>query len=447
MFKYFPHTPNDIKEMLDKIGVNSLDDLFKELPSHLKITSDLNLPNAMSEIEIRKHLKEIGNKNKEFISFLGAGSYDVYTPSVIGALTSRQEFLTSYTPYQPEISQGTLTYIFEFQSMICELTGMDVSNASVYDGATATTEAMFMATSHTKRNKVLVSSTVSPRVREVLKTYAKYRGITIELIESENFVTDFTDFKNKLNNEVACVIVQNPNFFGSIEDYSNYKELIEENNSLFIMNVDPSTLSVLKTPKEYNADIACGDGQTLGIPYNYGGPYVGFMATTEKLIRKMPGRICGMTEDVDGRRGFVLTLQAREQHIRREKANSNICSNQSLMALHTVIYMALMGKQGLVEVAKRAYNNAHYLKEKLLKTNKFSEVNQNHFFKEFVLKTNLDVNKLNKYLIDNGYLSGYDLSMVDPKYEGLVLFCATEVRTRDEIDEFTKLIEVYNDVR
>lgn len=447
MFKYFPHTPSDIKEMLDKIGVNSLDDLFMDLPSHLKVTSDLNLPNAMSEVEIRKHLKEIGSKNKEFISFLGAGSYDVYTPSVISALTSRQEFLTSYTPYQPEISQGTLTYIFEFQSMICELTGMDVSNASVYDGATATVEAMFMATGHTKRNKVLVSSTVSPRVREVLKTYAKYRGITVELIESENFVTNFNDFKNKLNNEVACVVVQNPNFFGSIEDYSNYKELIEANNSLFIMNVDPSTLSVLKTPREYNADIACGDGQTLGIPYNFGGPYVGFMATTEKLIRKMPGRICGMTEDVDGKRGFVLTLQAREQHIRREKANSNICSNQSLMALHTVIYMALMGKQGLVEVAKRAYNNAHYLKEMLLKTNKFSEVNQSHFFKEFVLKTDLDVAKLNKYLLDNGYLSGYDLSKVDPKYNGLVLFCATEVRTKEEIDEFVKLIEVYNDVR
>ena len=275
--------------------------------------------------------------------------------------------------------------------MICELTGMDVSNASVYDGATATAESMFMAISQTKRNKVLVSSTINPRTIEVLRTYAKYRNIEIEVIESENFETSKADLEKKLNDEVACVIVQNPNFFGSIEEFTGFKDLIEANKSLFIMNVDPSTLSVLKTPREYGADIACGDGQTLGIPYNFGGPYVGYMATTEKFIRKMPGRICGMTYDVDGRRGFALTLQAREQHIRREKANSNICSNQSLMALHTVIYMSLMGKRGLVDVAKRSFNNAHYLKESLINTNKFKDVNQNNFFKEFVLQTDLDI--------------------------------------------------------
>ncbi len=446
MFKYFPHTEQDIQAMLEKIGVNSLDDLFAEIPSHLKITQDLNLPNAMSEIEIRKHIRKLGNKNQEFISFLGAGSYDVYTPAVIGALTSRQEFLTSYTPYQPEISQGTLTYIFEFQSMICELTGMDVSNASVYDGATATAESMFMAISQTKRNKVLVSSTINPRTIEVLRTYAKYRNIEIEVIESENFETSKADLEKKLNDEVACVIVQNPNFFGSIEEFTGFKDLIEANKSLFIMNVDPSTLSVLKTPREYGADIACGDGQTLGIPYNFGGPYVGYMATTEKFIRKMPGRICGMTYDVDGRRGFALTLQAREQHIRREKANSNICSNQSLMALHTVIYMSLMGKRGLVDVAKRSFNNAHYLKESLINTNKFKDVNQNNFFKEFVLQTDLDIEKLNDYLMANGYLSGYDLSNLGPEYKGHIMFCATEARTKAEIDEFVKLIEVYSDV-
>lgn len=442
MFKYFPHTPEDIKEMLAKIGVESLDDLFKEIPSHLRV-GELNLPDALSEIELRKHINNLVNKNKEYISFLGAGAYDVYTPSIISALTSRQEFLTSYTPYQPEISQGTLTYVFEFQSMICELTGMDVSNASVYDGPTATAEAMFMATSQTKRNKVLVSSTLNPRTINVLRTYAKYRGLEIVLINHENFLTSQADLENKLDAEVAAVVIQNPNFYGYIEECSNYDELIHNNKSLFIMNVDPSTLSVLKTPREYGADIACGDGQTLGIPYNFGGPYVGFMATTDKFIRKMPGRICGMTTDVDGRRGFVLTLQAREQHIRREKANSNICSNQSLMALHTVIYMALMGKRGLIDIANRAFNNAHYLEEKLLATGKFEKVTNKEFFKEFVLKAKVDIEKLNKYLEDKGYLSGYNLEQVDPSMAGLMLLCATEVRTKAEIDEFVRLVEVF----
>lgn len=443
MFKYFPHTNKDIEEMLSKIGVASLEELFAEIPAHIKTNKDFDLPSAKSEREIRKHMQDLSNRNEEYTSFLGAGSYDVYTPSIIGALTSRQEFLTSYTPYQPEISQGTLTYIFEFQSMICELTGMDVSNASVYDGATATAEAMFMAIAATKRNKVLVSSAVNPRVIAVLRTYAKYRDIEIELIETESFYTSKTDLVNKLNHEVAAVIVQNPNFFGTIEEFSEFEELIHNNKSLYIMNVDPSTLSVLKTPREYGADIACGDGQTLGIPYNFGGPYVGFMATTEKYLRRMPGRICGMTNDVDGKRGFVLTLQAREQHIRREKANSNICSNQSLMALHTVIYMAVMGKQGLIDVAKMAYNNAHYLEEKLLATKKFEKVDKQVFFKEFVLKSKVDLEKLNEYLLEKGFLSGLDLKQVDPKFKDLVMFCATEVRTKNEIDEFVRLVEVF----
>lgn len=440
MFKYFPHTEQDILEMLSKIGVEKIEDLFSEIPDHIKVNKDFDLPNAMSELEIRKYMKELSSKNQEFVSFLGAGSYDVYTPSVIGALTSRQEFLTSYTPYQPEISQGTLTYIFEFQSMICEMTGMDVSNASVYDGATATAEAMFMAISQTKRNKVLISSAVNPRVTEVVKTYAKYRDIEVILIDAVNYLTSKEDLINKLNDEVACVIIQNPNFFGSIEEADEFDKLIHDNKSLYIMNVDPSTLSILRSPREYGADIAVGDGQTLGIPLNFGGPYVGFMATTEKLIRKMPGRICGMTNDVDGRRGFALTLQAREQHIRREKANSNICSNQSLMALHTVIYTSLMGKLGLREVALKAFNNTHYFKERLVATGKFEKNNNPEFFKEFVLKAKFDVEKFNKYCLDNGYLSGYHLGNNE------IIFCATEVRSKNEIDDFVRLVEVYENV-
>ena len=447
MFKYFPHTESDIKEMLATIGLKNIDELFSEISQDLRVEKEFNLPSTHSEMELRKRINEIACKNKQLISFLGAGAYEVYTPSVIAALTQRQEFLTSYTPYQPEISQGTLQYIFEFQSMICELTRMDISNASVYDGATATAEAMFMAVSQTKRDKVLVSKTVNPRVMEVVKTYASFRNVEIEFIEEVDYKTSKVDLQNKLSERVAAVITQNPNFFGVVEDYQEVNEMIKNNKSLLIMNVDPSTLSVLKTPREMGADIVCGDGQTLGLPYNFGGPYVGFIATTEKLIRKMVGRICGLTNDVDGKRGFVLTLQAREQHIRREKANSNICSNQSLMALHTVIYMSLLGKEGLIEVARRAYNNAHYLYQRLLETKLFEEVTAQPFFKEFVLKSKVDIDQLNKYLLQEGILSGLKLENINPKYQNMILLCATETKSKEEIDDFVKKVEDFQNVR
>lgn len=442
MYKYFPHTPSDIEEMLSCIGVKSLDDLFADVPKGVLNHEEINLPKAVSEIELRKKLKGLSEKNKELISYLGAGSYDVYTPSVISALTSRQEFLTSYTPYQPEISQGTLQYIFEFQSIITELTGLDIANASVYDGATATMEAMFMATAQTKRNKVLISSTLNPRTIEVLKTYASYRDLELEFLEAEDLSISKSEVIKKLDDRVAALIVQNPNFFGVIEDYDGIVEIVHSNKSLLIMNVDPSTLALLKTPGEIGADIACGDGQSLGIPQSFGGPYVGFIATTNKLLRKLPGRICGMTNDVEGRRGFVLTLQAREQHIRRDKANSNICSNQSLMALHVTIYVSLLGVQGLKEVAKRAYENSHYLESKLLETGLFKKVSSKPFFKEFVLESKLDSKALNAYLLENMILSGLDLSEFNQA--GKLLFCASEVRTKAEIDEFVSLVEAYH---
>lgn len=432
--------------MLEAIGVEALDDLFRDVPEEIIYKDEIDIPNAYSEIELRKKIGDLALRNRNLLSFLGAGSYDVYTPSVISALTSRQEFLTSYTPYQPEISQGTLQYIFEFQSMICELTGLDVSNASVYDGATATMEALFMAVSQTKRNKVLLSEGINPRVLDVLKTYAYFRNVEIEILELDDYRTSINNLQEKLDADVAALIVQNPNFFGVVEDLDQVVNLVHKNKSLLIMNVDPSTLSVLKTPGEYGADIACGDGQTLGIPKNFGGPYVGFMATTNKLLRKMPGRICGMTNDIEGRRAYVLTLQAREQHIRRAKANSNICSNQSLMALATLIYTSIMGKQGLVEVAERAYQNAHYFEEKLLGTGLFERVNNQPFFKEFVLKTNLDIPKLNAYLLDHNILSGLDLESIDKKYQQKILFCASEVRTKEEIDGFIKLVEDFKNV-
>lgn len=434
MFKYFPHTQTDIKEMLEKIGVNNIDDLFKSIDPNVRYNKEFNIPSSYSEYDLKTEIDRLGSKNKNLISFIGAGSYETFTFSVVNALTSRQEFLTSYTPYQPEISQGTLQYIFEYQSMICELTGMDVTNASMYDGATATAEAMFMATSATKKNKILISNTVNPSVIEVVKTYGKYRNIDVIVIDVDDYVTSMHDLETKLDNDVAAVIVSTPNYFGIIEDYKKLRDMLDKTKSLLIINADPSTLSVLKTPREWNADIACGDAQTLGIPLSFGGPYVGYLATTSKLLRKLPGRICGITKDVDGKRGFVLTLQAREQHIRREKANSNICSNQSLMALAVVIYMSLLGKKGLNEVAMRAYNNAHYLQEQLLKTKLFSKTNNHPFFKEFVLKYHNDSNKLNEYLLNKGYLGGLILNNDN------ILFCATEVRTKQEIDDFVRLV-------
>jgi len=434
MFKYFPHTQEDIKEMLQKIGIKNIDDLFSDIDPQLLKHSEINIPSSHSEEELRKEVKRLASKNEQLISFLGAGSYDVYTPSVCKAITSRQEFLTSYTPYQPEISQGTLQYIFEFQSMICELTGMDVSNASMYDGATATAEAMFMAVNHTRRNTIILSSAISPRVREVVETYAQFRNIKIVLLDNENYYPSILDLKHKLNNDVAAVIFSNPNFYGIIEDYQDFTQLIKDNKSLLIINSDPSTLAVLKSPREWGADIACGEAQTLGIPLSFGGPYLGYLATTNALLRKLPGRICGMTTDVDGKRAFVLTLQAREQHIRREKANSNICSNQSLMALNAVIYMSLMGKTGLENVAYRAYNNAHYLYEELLKTNLFEKTTDNDFFKEFVLRFKGDANRLNEFLLEHHYLGG--LVLEDNK----ILFCCTEKRTKQEIDDFVRLV-------
>lgn len=437
MFKYFPHTPTDIEEMLKQIGVKSIEDLFKQIDPKLKI-KDLDLPHAHSESELRKEINHIGDKNKEFISFLGAGSYDTINFSVINALTSRQEFLTSYTPYQPEISQGTLQYIFEYQSMMCELTGMDVCNASMYDGATATAEAMFMAVSQSRKNKVLLSSTISPKVIDVVKTYAKYRGIEVELIDTCNYITSYEDLVKKYDDNVGTIIVSQPNFYGVIEDYVAINNFAKQNKLIFVMNSDPSTLAVLKTPREWGADIACGEAQSLGIPLSFGGPYLGYLTCTNQLLRKMPGRICGMTKDVDGKRGFVLTLQAREQHIRREKANSNICSNQSLMALSVVIYMSLLGKKGLKEVAMRSYNNTHYLASKLLDTKKFKMVNDQPFFKEFVVQYNGDVKALNEYLLNKGFLSGLILE------DNCLLLCASEARTKDEIDEFVRLVGDYN---
>lgn len=433
--KFFPHTEADLKAMLDKVGVQSLDELYAEVPESIRFKGDYNLPEAMSELEVRRLFDALGKENRLLTCFAGAGVYDHYTPAVVPNIVSRSEFLTSYTPYQAEISQGTLHYIFEYQSMMTELTGMDISNASMYDGTTATAEAVLMAAAASKKcNKVLVSSTVDPKTLAVVRTYAHFHGVEIEMVDAKDGVTDRADLDNRLAaGGVAGVLVQQPNYYGIVEDYSGLADAVHANKALLIMNSIAADLAVLKTPGEWGADIAVGDGQSLGIPMTFGGPSVGYMCCTEKLIRKMPGRIVGMTKDNRGQRAFVLTLQAREQHIRREKATSNICSNESLMALFVTIYMSLMGKEGLREAAEQSYAGAHYLCDRLTATGHFTLAYNQPFFNEFCVRYDGDVDDLQRRFIEAGILGGVKVA------DDTVMFAVTEKRTKEEID---KLIEI-----
>jgi len=442
MFKYFPHTNKDIEAMKKAIGIASVDELFEDVPKDVFFRRKYDLPNSMSEIELRAYFEKLGKSNSDLICFAGLGTYDHYNPAVINSLVSRQEFLTAYTPYQPEVSQGTLQYIFEFQSMIQILTGMDAANASMYDGATAAAEACFMAEAITGRKRILVSKTVNPYVVEVLRTYCHQRGLNIEMVPEKNGVTDIEELQSMINGEVAAVIGQKPNFFGIIEEFDQLASIVHANNSIFIENADLSALGVLKTPKEDGADIVTGDCQSLGIPMSYGGPGAGYMATTKAYIRKLPGRIVGMSKDVDGKRAYVLTLQAREQHIRREKANSNICSNQSLMALYVTIYLSLMGPEGLKEVNELSYQGAHYLYDRLIATGKFQPAFQKPFLKEFCLKTNLPVETIQEVLLKNGIFGAVPMEEYGEKYHNMVSFAVTEKRTQEEIDRLVSLLEV-----
>lgn len=425
--------------MLAVAGLKSMDDLFAEIPEQLLFNKEFALPEAMSEAEIRRFFDTLGRRNSNLVCFAGAGVEDHYSPSVINAIIQRGEFLTAYTPYQPEISQGTLQYIFEYQSMITELTGMDVTNASMYDGTTATAEAMMMTIAAAKkRNKVLVSATINPKVKRVVETYAKYQGVVIETVPEKDGVTDLAALEALLaGDDVAGVILAQPNFYGIIEDYTGVAEMCHARKTLVVMNANPSSLAVLKTPAEWGADIACGDAQSLGIPMTYGGPYVGYLATTNALVRKLPGRIVGATTDVDGKRAFVLTLQAREQHIRREKANSNICSNQSLMALYVTIYLSLMGHKGLKEVNAASYGGAHYLAAALVATGKCRMAFDKPFMNEFAVKTTIPADTILQALLAQGILGGVKIA------DDTLLICVTEQRTKAEIDKF---IETVNNI-
>ena len=435
-FQYFPHTDDDIRAMLDRIGVKSLDDLYADVPADCLYKGEYDLPATMTEQQVRDFFEGLAAKNPKLKVFAGAGAYDHYTPAVIPYITQRSEFITAYTPYQCEISQGTLRYIFEYQSMICTLTGLDVSNASMYDGPTAAAEAMRMMVSQAKKkNTVLVSNTLLPQVRGVIATYAKYAGITIKEIAAEGGQTSKAALESLIaQGDVAGAIVPSVNRFGIIENLEGMADALHADKALLTVYCDPSALAVVKTPAEWGADIAVGDGQPLGIPLCYGGPYVGFMACTKEHMRKLPGRIVGETRDKEGRRAFVLTLQAREQHIRREKATSNICSNESLMALWVTVYLSLMGPEGMKQVNDLCYQRSHYLYKKLLETGKFEPVFDAPFLKEFVLKSKVPAAELQDKLADAGFFGALETE------EGYVSFCVTEKRSYEDIDELVKAL-------
>lgn len=434
-FKFFPQTKEEIEQMLKQAGMNSLDDLYADVPEQIRFRGEYDLPEPMSETEIRSLFEKLGEKNRRLTVFAGAGCYDHYTPAVVPNIISRSEFLTSYTPYQAEISQGTLHYIFEYQSMMAELTGMDVSNASMYDGSTATAEAAIMALASTKKtDTVLVSASIDPKVLNVVKTYAHFHGFNVELIAENDGATDKAQMDARLEKGgVAGVIVQQPNYHGIVEDFSGFADSCHAHKSLFIVNSVAADLALLKTPGEWGADVAIGDGQSLGIPMSFGGPSVGYMCCTEKLMRKMPGRIVGKTVDNRVQRVFVLTLQAREQHIRRQKATSNICSNESLMALFVTIYMSVMGKEGVKEAAQMSYDGAHYLHDALIATGLFSDKYERPFFNEFCVKYNGDVDRLQQRFIENGILGGVKVDA------DTLMFAVTEKRTKEEIHKLVNI--------
>lgn len=443
--RYIPLTEKDKSEMLDVIGIKSVDELFTDIPESVRFNQPLNIKEKKSETALLRELSQLANKNitsETHASFLGAGVYDHYIPTVVDHVISRPEFYTAYTPYQPEISQGELQAIFEFQTLICELTGMDVANSSMYDGGTAFAEAAVLAAGHTKKKKVIVSKSVHYQTIEVLKTYTKAQDIDVVEIDLDDTVTDLEKLEAAIDDDTAAVCVQYPNFFGSLEDLEKIQTLIEDKKALFIVSSNPLALGLITPPGDFGADIVVGDAQVFGIPAQYGGPHCGYFASTKKLMRKLPGRLVGQTQDDDGNRGFVLTLQAREQHIRRDKATSNICSNQALNALAASVCMSALGKNGVYEMAEMNMENTYYMKNKL-KENGF-EVLEGISFNEFVVKFSQPIAEINEKLLQDGFIGGFDLGFVDDNLKNHMLIAVTELRTKDEIDTFIEKVGEYN---
>lgn len=445
--RYIPLTEKDKQEMLQTIGAKSIGELFGDVPSDILLNRDLNIAESEAETTLLRRLNRIASKNitkETHTSFLGAGVYDHYAPSVVDAMISRSEFYTAYTPYQPEISQGELQAIFEFQTLICELTDMDVANSSMYDGMTSFAEACILAFSQTKKNKIVVSKGLHYQALQVLHTYAKTRKeFEVVEIDLDGTVTDLKKLEAAVDDDTAAVAVQYPNFYGSIEDLEKIHSFIEDKKALFIVYANLLALGLLTPPGSFGADIVVGDTQPFGIPAQFGGPHCGYFATTKKLMRKVPGRLVGQTQDDEGNRGFVLTLQAREQHIRRDKATSNICSNQALNALASSIAMSALGKQGIYDIAVQNIEHANYAKQQFIK--KGFEVLDGTSFNEFVVKFDKPIQQVNEELVKYNIIGGFDLGVVSDDFKNHMLIAVTELRTKDEIDTFVEKAGELND--
>ena len=431
---YVPNTKEQRQDMLKAIGLSSMEDLFVDIPQEVRLKGELEIPQGKSELEVKREMEDLAGKNRVFRTiFRGAGAYRHYIPAAVTSIISKENFLTAYTPYQAEVSQGILQSIFEYQTMICDLTGMHASNASVYDGASAAAEGVAMCRER-KRAKALISGATSPYVIQTIQTYCHGNGMEMEVIPEKDGKTDWEKLKARLDSGTACVYIQHPNFYGNLEDAKEIGELTHEAGAKFVMGVNPISLGMLKTPAEYGADVAVGEGQPLGLPLAFGGPYIGFMACTDKMMRRLPGRIVGQTKDRNGKTGYVLTLQAREQHIRREKASSNICSNQALCALAVTVYLSSMGNEGLREAALQSASKAHYL-SKELETIGYHTENQGTFFHEFVTTSKVSAKETLDALEAQGILGGYPLD------EHRILWCCTEVNTKEEMDDVIRILK------
>ncbi|WP_077308712.1 aminomethyl-transferring glycine dehydrogenase subunit GcvPA [Terribacillus halophilus] len=446
-FRYLPMTEQDKKDMLQTIGVKDTEALFADIPDAVRLKEPLQIKEPKSEGELKAELAALANQNvtmKTHASFLGAGVYDHYIPSIVDHVISRSEFYTAYTPYQPEISQGELQAIFEFQTMIAELTGMDVANSSMYDGGTALAEAATLSAGHTKKKKIIVSEAVHPESRQVIDSYCRGQHLEVVTIPHKDGVTDLEALQEAIDEETASVIVQYPNFFGQVEALADIRTILDtQSKAMMVVSSNPLALGFLTPPGNFGADIVVGDTQVFGIPAQFGGPHCGYFASSSKLMRKLPGRLVGQTKDEEGRRGFVLTLQAREQHIRRDKATSNICSNQALNALASSVAMSALGKQGLADMAYLNVQKAQYMK-KQLEAHGLEVVFQHSFFNEIVIKVNGDIHTLQDHLVAQGFIGGYHLGRTDDRMKDHMLIAVTEQRTKEQIDTFVREVAAFH---
>jgi glycine dehydrogenase subunit 1 len=442
MNTYVPNTDADQQAMLRRLGVESIEDVLQSVPQSVRLNRPLNLPPGASELELRRILGRMAAKNSDLDrtpAFLGAGVYDHYIPAVVPHLVKRSEFYTSYTPYQPEVSQGILQAIYEFQTLMCQLTGLDIANASLYDGSTAVAEAAQLAIGPSGRGTVVISRSVDPQYRALAHTYAHARGYEIKEVgfDRQSGATDLKALDAAVEKDTAAVIIQQPNFFGALEDVHAIEKITHKGKALFVVAIsEPFSLGVLEAPGHYGADLAVGEGMALGNPVSYGGPGVGFFAAKNEYMRRMPGRLAGKTVDDRGQTGYVLTLQTREQHIRRERATSNICTNQALVALAATVYLASVGKEGFRDAARQSLQKAHYAYSRICEIPGFQPVFSGAFFDEFALRCPLPVRELNLRLMEQGFIGGYALERAYPELEQTALFCVTETRTREEIDQF-----------